>query len=188
MTNRLAAVRAGKRATAILAAAALASGVAAVGCGGDDESLEVEEGEPVELGDVSYNVSITRFLNPADSEDGAYLEGLPEPPHGELYLAVFMQIENDGDDPQAIPEDFTILDTQKIEYPAVETDSLYALELGSDIPPGGELPEADTTASNGPIEGAMVLFQVNELVTENRPLFLEIPAPSGPPGEIKLDI
>ena len=61
--------------------AALAGGLAA--CGDDvrrvasasDVTEEAVEGEPLELGELSYNVQITRFLNPDDTEDAEYLRG-----------------------------------------------------------------------------------------------------------------
>ncbi|MGZ5315842.1 MAG: hypothetical protein ACXW0S_08395, partial [Solirubrobacterales bacterium] len=51
-------------------AAVLALGVAA--CGSDEETKDIDgeeativvEGEPLELGDLMFNVAITRFLNP----------------------------------------------------------------------------------------------------------------------------
>jgi hypothetical protein len=55
----------------VLALAAAAMFVLAA-CG-EEEETEVIEGEPVELGDVSYNVVTTRFLNPDDSQDAEYL-------------------------------------------------------------------------------------------------------------------
>ena len=41
------------------------------------EPAEVVEGEPLELGELDYNVQITRFLNPDDAEDAEYLVGQP---------------------------------------------------------------------------------------------------------------
>ncbi|HYP55563.1 MAG TPA: hypothetical protein VEQ41_04585, partial [Solirubrobacterales bacterium] len=73
-----------------LAAAAflLVLSLAAVGCGYESESKHVEEGEPVTLGELKYNVIFSRFLNPDDNEDSAYLEGLPKPPPGSAYFGV----------------------------------------------------------------------------------------------------
>ena len=52
--------------------AALASGC------GDEATAEAKEGEPLELGDLSYNIQITRELNRFSPEDSAYLQGAPE--------------------------------------------------------------------------------------------------------------
>ena len=171
----------------VLLAAALGLGFVAAGCG-DDDSLEVEEGQPVELGDLSYNVSISRFLNPADPEDRAYLVGQPQLPDDEQWFGVFMQIENDGDHAQAISNDFVVKDTDDNEFRPIPSESLFALDLGSTIEPDRELPESETTAAGGPIEGAMVLFMIDTAATENRPLVLHITGADGEVGEVELDV
>ena len=56
------------------------------GCGDDEPELDVIEGEPIEADDVSYNVVISRFLNPDDTEDEGYLVGQPPPPPGRAVL------------------------------------------------------------------------------------------------------
>jgi hypothetical protein len=154
---------------------------------GEEEETEVIEGEPVELGDVSYNVVTTRFLNPDDSQDAEYLEGQPEPKPGEQYLGSFMTVENDGDAAAALPPHFEILDTTGTSYESVESESAYALPFGEELAGGESLPAPDTPAADGPIKGSMILFLVPDSVTENRPLELEIPSSEGD-GKIELDI
>src|SRR5213083_2425315 len=102
--------------SALLLAAALALGLMASGCGNDDSGTSVKEGEPVELGGVSYNVSISRFLNPADPEDRAYLAGQKPLPNDQQWFGVFMQVHNDGDTSQSLPSDFSVRDTQGNKY------------------------------------------------------------------------
>jgi hypothetical protein len=174
------------RCLAALALMALA-GLAIAACG-EEEELEVIEGEPVEVGQLHYNVQLTRFLNAGDREDSAYLEGEPPEPRGKDYLAVFMAVENDGDEPLALPRELTVTDTRGNVFKPVETKSPFALELGTTVEGGAELPLLDTVAANGPIKGAMVLFLVDEGVAENRPLELEIPSSGGEHGLIELDI
>jgi hypothetical protein len=166
------------------------SATLALGAGcGEEESLEVEEGEPVELGELSYNVQLTRFLNPAVSEDEAYLHGQPEAPAGQSYLAVFMLIENEGDEPGPVdPGEMRIVDTRDSSFEPVESTSEYALQPGATVPADGELPEPGSIAASGPIQGSMVLFLVREEITENRPVELEIPGPTGETGLVELDI
>ena len=63
----------------LLAALALAAvGLAVSACGYSSDSKDVKEGEPVKLGDVQYNVVFSRYLNPNDNEDSAFLVGQPE--------------------------------------------------------------------------------------------------------------
>jgi hypothetical protein len=167
-----------------LAAAAL---LVAVGCG-EEEELEVFEGEPVELGDLRYNVILSRTLNEGDVEDADYLEGAPPVGPDQLYLGTFLQIENESGSPAELPEDLTVVDTTGAEYEPVETESPYALELGGTIPPHGEIPPLDTIARYGPIEGSLVLFEIDDATTESRPLELEIPSASGETAIVELDI
>ena len=166
----------------------LVAGAMVAGCGEDEEELEVVEGEPVEFGELLYNVQITRFLNASDPEDEAYLRGQPLVPPDEDYLAVFMTVENEGDEPEQLPEEMTIRDTRDNTYEPLESDSEYALDLGVTVPPGDEVPAPDTPAASGPISGGMVLFRVDRAVTENRPIELHIPSESGEGAEVELDI
>ena len=67
-------------------------------CGYESTSKEVVEGEPVELGELHYNVTFSRYLNPNDNEDEAYLVGQPEAPKGESYFGVFFEVQNESDE------------------------------------------------------------------------------------------
>ena len=170
-------------------AAALVAGMLMSGCESDPESdLSAEEGQPMKLGELLYNVQISRFLNPRDQEDEAYLAGQPPPPNDKLYLAVFILIENESDTPQEVPADFTVVDTEGTEFSPIPSNSLFALELGGTVAGNDQLPEPETTAANGPIQGAMLLYSIDEAATEDRPLILEIPSPDGEVGEVELDI
>jgi hypothetical protein len=172
-------------------AALLAVGLFAIaisGCGSKNETLDVTEGEPVQIGELEYNVLFTRYLNPGDVEDAAYLQGQPPPPPNTLYLGVFMQVENlDEDRPGLLPANFTIIDTDENVYDAIPSSSAYALEPGASIDPGDQVPEPDSTAEAGPIEGSLILFRIADETAEKRPLKLVIPGLDGP-AEIELDI
>jgi hypothetical protein len=170
-------------------AAALVVGVLLSGCETSPESdLSVEEGQPMKLGDLLYNVQISRFLNQRDPEDEAYLAGQPAPPNNKLYLGVFMLIENEADTAQDVPADFKVVDTKGTEFTPIPSNSLFALELGGKVAADEQLPEPESTAANGPIQGAMVLFLIDEASIEDRPLTLDIPSSAGSVGEVELDI
>jgi hypothetical protein len=179
-------MRGGKRAIAAAACVALIGGTAACG---EEKETHVVEGEPIELGDLRINVQITRFLNPALPDDAEYLEGEPAPPTGQDYMGVFMEIENEGDEEVRLPtaEQIEIVDTTDARYSPVESESPFALPLGGIIEPGAEVPATDTAASSGPIQGSFVLFLVDQTVSENRPLELELEA-DGDKGTVELDI
>jgi hypothetical protein len=171
----------------VLALVALAlTALGAPGCGEENE-LEVSEGVPVELGELEYKVLFSRFLNPNDVEDQAYLLDQPPPAPDELYLGVFLEIENKGDDAQLLPAELTVTDTRDIVYEALPSSSVFALELGSEVPADAELPDLDAPAGAGPIKGAMVLFRIKDSSTEDRPLELEIPGEDDP-ALVELDI
>jgi hypothetical protein len=172
----------------LLAIALFAIALPLAACGADEEELDVAEGEPIIADDVSYNVVISRFLNPDDTEDAEYLAGAPDPPAHEAYFGVFMQIHNDSDESVLVPDDLSVVDTLDNTYGAVETDSSYALPLGVDLPAHTKFPVPDSTPAYGPIEGSLVLFLLREDATDNRPLMLELPLPSGKIGKIELDI
>ena len=167
--------------------AALAAGTLGA-CGADEGDLSVKEGEPVELGELSYNVQLTRFLNPDDTEDAGYLVGQPPLERGTNYLGVFLTIENRSDDEAVASADkYTVLDTLDTRYEPIASKSPYALDVGATVPPSGDLPVTDSTAASGPIEGSLLIFRVDDSATEDRPLELEIPSDSGT-ARVELDI
>lgn len=170
----------------VLALAALT--LFAAGCG-EEETSHVVEGEPLELGDLHVNVQLTRFLNPDDTEDAEYLEGQPPPPPGQNYLAVFMEVENEGDDELLLPtaEQIVIEDTTGTTFPPAESDTVFALDLGAPAPGGETVPADDTAAAEGPVQGAIVLFLLTREGEENRPLEMHIEA-NGEEGTVELDL
>ncbi len=175
--------------SAVVLVAALVAGLLLSGCDSNPEdTLKVNEGEPMQLGDLVYNVQISRILNPRDGEDKAYLAGQPPPPNNEFYLGVFMEIENQADSVQQVPTAFQVVDTGGTQFDPVPSHSLFALDLGGRVTPNGELPEPETTAANGPIQGAMVLFLIDRPALQDRPLILHIPSSTGSTGDVQLDI
>lgn len=172
---------------ALLALLALVVGVSA--CGYESDSKHVEEGAPVQLGELHYNVLFSRYLNPNDSEDEAYLVGQPESPKGESYFGIFFEIQNESDEPQTLPSTLTITDIDDNEFEVLPTESIYALELGGEVESEEQVPELDTTAQLGAIEGSLALFLLPESASENRPLTLHIPGADGEEGgEVTLDL
>jgi hypothetical protein len=177
-----------RRGIRLLLAAGLALAALALGSCGEEHKTDIVEGEPVELGPLEYNVLFSRFLNPNDEEDRSYLTGQPPPPPNQLYLGVFAQVENhDEENSQPLPDTFTVVDTDEREFEAIPSESLYALELGGEVPPDEELPIADSVAAVGPIEGSLILFQLPDASTEAQPLKLIIEGEDGP-AEVELDI
>ncbi|MSO41893.1 MAG: hypothetical protein EXQ70_08410 [Solirubrobacterales bacterium] len=180
--------------TAALAMIACVTALVAIAGCGSDEGSDVIEGEPVELSGMKFNVQITRFLNPYDVEDEAYLEGRPLPPPGKVYLGVFMEVDNETGSDLKLPSAFELpIDvTTGTVYRPIHSESAYALPLEGTIPADESIPADDTTAKYGPIKGALVLYLLDETDEENRPLVLQIKATgedgSVEEGSVKLDI
>jgi hypothetical protein len=170
---------------AALALIVLAAALSA--CGYSSDSKEVPEGEPVELGELKYNVVFSRFLNPNDTEDEAYLTGQKQLPPGNTYFGVFMEVQNDSEEDQQLADSFTIKDSDGNSFEAIPSESLYALPFGGEVESQEQIPVLDSTAQQGPIEGSIVLFQLPAAASEARPLVLEVPGPDGP-AEITLDL
>jgi hypothetical protein len=170
---------------AALAFALLALTVSA--CGYENESKDVVEGEVVKLGELKYQVVFSRFLNPNDSEDAAYLVGQPATQKGSAYFGVFLEVKNNSEETQKLASSFTIADADHQTFEAIPSESLYAFPAGSEVEPQEPIPTPDSTPQQGPIEGSLVLFQLPASASENRPLTLSIPGPDGP-GEVTLDL
>jgi Domain of unknown function (DUF4352) len=170
---------------AALALVALALGVSA--CGYSSDSKDVVEGESVSLGDLQYTVIFSRFLNPKDSEDSAYLVSQPRTPPGHSYFGVFLEVQNESEEAQTLASSFTITDAGNETYEAIPSESLYALPFGGEVESQEQIPVLDSTSQQGPIEGSLVLFELPASASENRPLTLSIPGPEGP-AEVTLDL
>jgi hypothetical protein len=160
-------------------AAAAALGLAACGgSGGEEHGGEeiVVEGEPFEAGPLRYNVLFTRPLNKYDVEDREYLVGQPDAGPDQIYLGVFVQIQNtDEEKAHRIPETFELVDTSGRRFDNLETRSIYRLKTGSMLGPGKDEPAIDSTPQVGPIQAAMLLYKVDDETLELRPVELEIP-------------
>ncbi len=157
-------------------------------CGYESHETEVAEGEPVELGELSYNAIFSRYLNPNDNEDSAYLVGQPPAPKGSAYFGVFFEVQNESEEPQTLAETMTIEDADHNEFEAISSESLYALPLGGEVESQEQIPILDSTPEQGAIEGSLVLFLLPEAASEARPLILAIPGSDGEHGEVTLDL
>lgn len=170
---------------AVLVFATLALTVSA--CGYESDEKEVVEGEVVKLGDLKYQVIFSRYLNPNDNEDAAYLVGKPPAGNGSSYFGVFLEVQNKSEETQTLADSFSIEDADRVTYDAIPSESLYAFPAGGKVTPQEPIPAPDSTPQQGPIEGSLVLFLLPEAANEARPLILTIPGPDGP-AEVTLDL
>jgi hypothetical protein len=171
---------------AVLALAALAA-LAVAGCGNKTETAIVADTEGIYVGvdQLTYQIQLSRILNPHDIEDQAYLRGVPvaerEPAPDEVWFGVFMRVENLTDGSLTPTDGFKITDTQGAEFEPVTLDP--ALNVFSyqprPIAPAHLLPALNSPPSDNTIQGALILFKLKIASLYNRPLEFEIQSQKG---------
>ncbi len=172
----------------LFALAAVAFGLTMSACGGS-ESHNVVEGEVLKLGELEYTVTFSRYLNPNDSEDAAYLQGQEEPQKEHSFFGVFFEVQNKTEQTQKLPAEMTITDQEKkAEFKALPSESIFAFPIGGTVESQEQIPVLDSPAQQGAIEGSVVVFEINDAASSNRPLVLHLESPEGEKGEVELDL
>src|SRR3954447_12469353 len=103
------------RAFAVAAFACLAL----AGCGEktDITTFAETEGIYLDVGNLVYQVQLSRYLNPADVEDREYLVGVPadeaQLTADEIWFGVWMRVKNYSDETLTPTTQFRITDTEK---------------------------------------------------------------------------
>jgi hypothetical protein len=154
------------------------------------------EGIYVDAAGLSYQVQLSRELNPASVEDQSYLVGLPpltNPPSAdEEWFAVWMRAENLTKKPERMVSDFSISDTQGNVYRPVPLTSQNRLRyVATTIPAHTTVPLQDSQAYFSPTQGELLLFKINVSAYQNRPLTLHLlgsGAPAQTLAEVTLDL
>jgi hypothetical protein len=179
------------RRSLLLALAALALPLA--GCGDSHTKISTgtyagESGANapyLDVGPLAYEVQQSRQLSPFDTEDSTYLEGLspvqraltPE----QEWFGVFVQVYNKTSASEPAARSVTISDTQGNVYqpvvPAQSND--FAYRAGT-VPAKGRLPTPDSVAAAGPTQGALLLYKIQIVSLDNRPLTVTIVDPEHP--------
>ncbi len=188
-----------RRPLALVLALLASGGLAACGKHVDKDAKIVRaetEGLYLDIGDLKYQVQISRQLNPDDVQDKPYLQGLPEAQRelkpDEVWFGVFMRVQNESKKSAPPARDIKIVDTQEEEFRPIELDdtNLFAYHSTAAVPPGETLPLRDTPAFDTPIRGQLILFKLSLTTLGNRPLELEIQSASGrqQTGIVDLDV
>ncbi len=171
--------------------------VAAVGlsaCGRISHPTTADsEGVYVDAGPVTYQVQISRQLNPYSVEDRTYLTGQNSPPPrpDQQWFAIFLWAKNSTHSDQTTTDSFDIVDTQGHKYyPVPLNPQVNPFAWTSQtLAPDQTQPAPGSTASFGPTQGQELLFKLDNSVTSNRPLTFEIYAPGQPrPSSVSLDL
>jgi hypothetical protein len=196
-----------------IAVAAIAIAIGASGCasssydtahqkkGGPLAGHEVadnnNDGTYVSAGPITYQMEISRELNPYGAEDSQYLKGLPKgmSPTGlapdELWYGVFLWAKDQHHAAHWTSDRFEITDTLGRIYRPVKLDAAVNpfAWTSRKLVYGETEPSQDSPAAQYFSGGKLVLFKLNSSIYSNRPLTLYILSPTGKRiGEISLDL
>ncbi len=178
-----------------LCLAALAA-IAAGGCGNKQETVTLGETEGIyiDVNELTYQIQLSRILQPNDEEDQAYLRGLAEGVDirpDEVWFGVFLRVENETEEPHRSADQFEIVDTTEQTYRPVvldEDENVFVYRPGT-VAPGAVVPGEDTPSFNGPIQGDLILFKLKVATLYNRPLEFRISNTGGEDtGIIDIDV
>jgi hypothetical protein len=159
----------------------LATALVASGCGNKSDVVTHAETEGIylDLGGMKYQIQMSRYMNISDVEDRGYLLGLPtgtQPAANEVWFGIWMRVENESKKPLPVATEYEIHDTQGAVYRPVPIDAKanpFAYQAG-DVGPEGLLPQPDSAAGTGPIQGSLLLFKLKVDSLQNRPLEMRI--------------
>jgi len=176
----------------------LGAALALVGCGNRVEVRTVAETEGIyiDVGDLLYQVQISRIINPYDIEDRNYLRGLPTgtlpPKADEAWFGVWLRVQNTTEDTFETAADFEIVDTQENTFEPLDfgfEDNVFAYSPRP-LGPQGILPNSEEPAGQGPVQGSLLLFKLTTDALQNRPLEFKITSPTDPSnvGIVDLDV
>lgn len=183
----------------LIALCALTIAFGLAGCGHKQAHPTVadanNDGGYIDAGPVTYQLQISRELNPYSVEDSQYVKGLPAgtagPTAQQLWYGVFLWAKNQTHHSQTTADNFEIVDTSGDTYYPIKLDpdlNPYAW-TSQTLAPNQTEPAPDTPASEGPSQGGLVLFKVSTSVYSNRPLTLYVLSPSGQRlGSISLNL
>lgn len=181
-----------RRLALLPALAALLLLAAFAGCGKEKTTIVAHmEGVYVDAGPLTYQIQISRQLNPRDTEDRHYFLGVdpskisPE----EVWFGVFMRVQNTSKKTQHAAEEFEITDTlEEVYKPVPLAKSNPFAYVAREVGPGQLLPATGSPAANGPVgQGALLLFKLKLTSFANRPLEMRIKSRL-PPEEARIEL
>ena len=180
----------------LLLALAAVSAAALAGCGNKVE-IRTEaktEGVYIDVGELKYQVQLSRIINPNDEEDRSYLAGLPAgtvpPKSDEAWFGVWMRVQNVTSKKRlTAADDFEIVDTQEHSFTPIPLTNPFAY-AAQDLGPKTIVPSSNSPAGEGVIQGSLILFKVTTEALANRPLEFKITSPALPDdvGVVDLDV
>jgi hypothetical protein len=166
------------------------------GCGSHEEvrTIGETEGLYIEVEELTYQIQMSRILNPASRDDRAYLVGLAEgirPAADEVWFGIWLRVQNLTEATHDSADQFEIVDTTEKTYRPIVLDrrtNVFQHEPGP-VRPGEIVPQPNSPAFDGPIQGELILFKVQVQSLYNRPMEFRISNSSGgDTGIIDIDV
>ena len=181
----------------LLTAVAVVPAIALPGCAGGHKEAVVHEAKTegiyVDVGELDYQVQISRQLNPAVAPDKGYLAGMPDYvsplTEDEVWFGVSVRVQNQTDEPHESADKFEITETTGESFTPIDIkaeDNPLAYEA-KEIPPHSTYPDPDELAGDSPTQGGMLLFKIPYSSLGNRPLEFKIEA-DGEEAVVDLDV
>lgn len=186
----------------LLVVAALAIGLS--GCAFDGRPAAPTDVSATELangaepyfwaGHVTYQVQVSRQLNPFDPYDVQYLAGVRGAQSigaQQLWFAVFLWAKNQSGHYVKTADKFRIVDSAgDVYYPTPLNTNVNQFAWTSRmLAPDDIQPVANSIPSNSSPGGALILFKLDNSVYSNRPLTLQIYSQgSTKPSNVSLDL
>ena len=176
----------------------MAAAIVVGGCGnrGETRTVALTEGPYLDVGNLKYQVQISRLLNPADIDDANNLKNLPAgtlpPKANEAWFGVWIRVENtDSEKPLPTAREFEIRDTQgNVFKPYEQVGNAFAYTPIDRLAHSEVLPDPNGPAGFSPIQGSLLLFKLTFETLQNRPLAFRITSPTDPAdvGVVNLDV
>jgi hypothetical protein len=161
---------------------------------GHEVGNEINDGSYIQAGPITYQLQISRELNPYSVQDKPYVQGLPAgfapPTANQLWYGVFLWAKNQHHKPYRTAANFKIVDTQGITYYPIKLNPALNpfVWQPTTLPYEGTSPGEDTIQSQGESQGGLLLFKLNSSSYSDRPLTLYILNHRGQKlGSISLD-
>ncbi|MEJ7798468.1 MAG: hypothetical protein WKF42_08220 [Solirubrobacteraceae bacterium] len=187
-----------RRLCSLLAALLVTGGLSACGKHQSTGPVRIAETEGIylDVGDLKYQVQVSRQLNPADVQDRAFLEGIPQDDQklepDEVWFAILLRVQNETDEALLPAADIQIADTQEEVFKplGLEPSNLFAYRSTEPVPAGEVVPLVDSPGYDSPSRGALLLFKLTLQALNNRPLELKIEGRKVPQqtGIVDLDV
>jgi hypothetical protein len=137
------------------------------------------EGTYLSVGGLTYQVQLSREMNPALVEDHDWIHdlepGTTPPANDQEWFGIWLQVQNQTGRPQHSATSFRITDTAGNEYRPVRISPNNLLAYHPTIVPAHSLlPLTNSIAYRSDTQGLLLLFKLDYGAYQNRPLNLHI--------------